>query len=415
MARSEQKVVQYLGEAHASEVALTRVLQSQIAVTPRGTVRSGLEAHLVETKDHASRLRERIKELDAGRNPLQAVVGLTETVIGQTLALSKTPLDLVRGVGGEEKILKNVKDACATEALEIATYDALEALAKAVGDERTATLAASIRADERAMLDRLLGEIPALAKAVVRAEVEGDPSFDPTTTGAADAVKEVRDAVTGAADEASTAVKGRATKARTTAKRTTTKAKADAKRTASRATSTAKAKTSRATTTAKETTAKATSTAKETTSKARAGATSAAKKTTASAAKQARKVPGAASAEGTVKGTVASATDLPIAGYDDKTVEEIDARLPDLSQVDLAKVAAYERRHQDRSTLLDRVDVLRVDEPWSGYDEQTAAEITKALKAATDATVRDVQAYERAHKARTGLTKAIERRLGPVT
>ena len=38
MSRSEQKVVQYLNEAHASEMALVRVLQSQIAMTPRGTL-----------------------------------------------------------------------------------------------------------------------------------------------------------------------------------------------------------------------------------------------------------------------------------------------------------------------------------------------------------------------------------------
>jgi len=46
MDRSKQKVVQYLDEAHASEVALVRVLQSQIAMTPRGSYRSGLEKHL---------------------------------------------------------------------------------------------------------------------------------------------------------------------------------------------------------------------------------------------------------------------------------------------------------------------------------------------------------------------------------
>jgi hypothetical protein len=34
--RQQQKVVQYLNEAHATEHALVRVLQSQIAMTPRG-------------------------------------------------------------------------------------------------------------------------------------------------------------------------------------------------------------------------------------------------------------------------------------------------------------------------------------------------------------------------------------------
>ena len=37
---SQQKVVQYLNEARASEHALMRVLQSQIAMTPRGSYRS---------------------------------------------------------------------------------------------------------------------------------------------------------------------------------------------------------------------------------------------------------------------------------------------------------------------------------------------------------------------------------------
>lgn len=40
----------------------------------------------------------------------------------QVIALARTPLDFVRGAGGEERVLKNAKDACATEALAIATY-----------------------------------------------------------------------------------------------------------------------------------------------------------------------------------------------------------------------------------------------------------------------------------------------------
>ena len=187
MSRSEQKVVQYLNEAHASEMALVRVLQSQIAMTPRGTYRCGLETHLGETRNHAERVQTRLGELGQGGNPLQLFGGVAESVAGQALALAKTPLDLLRGSGGEEKVLKNAKDACATEALEIATYTAIERLARSVGDEQTAKLAASIRADEEKMLERILREIPKLTGAVVGADVEGDPSYDVTKTGAADA------------------------------------------------------------------------------------------------------------------------------------------------------------------------------------------------------------------------------------
>jgi ferritin-like metal-binding protein YciE len=193
MSQSEQKVVQYLNEAHASEVGLVSILESQIAMTPRGSYRDGLEKHLVETRTHARRIRERLGELGEGRNPFQLLLGFTETVIGQMLAFSKTPLDLLRGSGGEEKVLKNAKDACATEALEIATYTALERLAVKVGDERTAKLAAAIRRDEERMLRRVTREIPQLTDAVVAAEIHDDPSYELSETGAADATRKVAD------------------------------------------------------------------------------------------------------------------------------------------------------------------------------------------------------------------------------
>jgi ferritin-like metal-binding protein YciE len=189
--RRAEKVVQYLNEAEASERALVRVLQSQIAMTPRGSYRSALETHLDETRRHGDRVATRLQALDQGGDPLGAFVGVIETAFGQALALTKTPFDLLRGSGGEEKVLKNAKDACASEALEIATYTAIERLAQRVGDDETARLAASIRAEEERMLARVLRAIPRLTDAVVGAEVEGDSSYDVRTTGAADAGREV--------------------------------------------------------------------------------------------------------------------------------------------------------------------------------------------------------------------------------
>jgi ferritin-like metal-binding protein YciE len=324
MSTSDQKVMQYLNEAHAMEHALVRVLQSQIAMAPRGSYREGLERHLDETRDHAGRVGWRLQELGEGGGLLTGAVGVVETVIGQALALGKAPFDLLRGSGGEEKVLKNAKDACATEALEIATYTALERLAASVGDDTTARLATSIRADEERMLARVLREIPKLTEAVVGADVRGEPSYRVAETGAADAVRETV----------------------TSAKRT---------------------------------------------------------------ARQARKVPGVARVEGQVKGAVASEQDLAISRYDALTADEIVGRLSGLSQVDLAKVAAYERKHEKRSTVLGRIDSLQGSEPWPGYDELTADEVRAVLAEADDDRVGEVRAYERAHKNRAGVLKAAER------
>ena len=335
MSQSEQKVVQYLGEAHASEIGLVSVLRSQIAITPRGSYRDGLEKHLDETRNHARRIQQRLGELDGARNPLHTLVGFTETLVSLGLALSKTPFDLLRGTGGEEKVLKNAKDAYATEALEIATYTALEHLAAGVGDERTAQLARSIRSDEERMLERIMREIPKLTDAVVGAEIEGDPSYDITKTGAADAAREVaRD------------VKDTVRETETAAKRT---------------------------------------------------------------ARQARKIPGVAQVEGQLKGVVASEEDLAIARYDSLTAEEIVSKLPDLSQIELAKIDSYERKNDNRTTVLSRITALRRAEPWPGYDELTVAEIEAVLGEGDEQRMKDVVAYERAHKNRAGVINAVRR------
>jgi ferritin-like metal-binding protein YciE len=337
MTASKNKLLQYLGEAETTEQALVRVLQSQIAMTPRGAYRTALEQHLGQTRDHAARVAERRREIGQGWNPLTAAVGAVGSVVGQALALGKTPFDLLRGSGGEEKVLKNAKDAYASEALEIATYTAIERLAAAVGDDETARLAASIRADEEKMLERILREIPKLTEAVVRAEVKGNPSFDVTKTGAADAVREAGEA---ANDTARTAA--------TKAKRTT---------------------------------------------------------------RQARKVPGVAQAEGQIKGAVASEGDLAIARYDKLTAEEIIGRLAELSQIDLAKIDSYERKNQNRTTILSRITSLRGNEPWAGYDELTAAEVQAVLSEGDDDRAQLVRSYERSHKNRAGVLQAAEREL----
>jgi uncharacterized protein (DUF433 family) len=108
---------------------------------------------------------------------------------------------------------------------------------------------------------------------------------------------------------------------------------------------------------------------------------------------------------------VASESDLAIARYDTLTADEILGRLPQLSQVDLAKVDSYERRHQNRTTVLERVSSLRGNEPWPGYDELNVAEVRAALAEAGDDRLRAVRTYERAHKDRTSVLDAAEREL----
>ena len=183
-------VVQHLQEAHATEQALVTNLRAHIAMTPRGSYRESLERHLTETQQHERAVARRIREIGRDRGLLAAAYGAVTTIVGQALVLTKGPFDLLRGgPDGEEKLLKNARDEASTEALEIAIYDALEALALAVGDDSTARLAARHRAQEERMLEQLRGHIPHLAPAVVQARAGGRPSFEWETTGAADSAR----------------------------------------------------------------------------------------------------------------------------------------------------------------------------------------------------------------------------------
>ena len=180
-------LLQHLEEAHGTEQALVTNLRAHIAMTPRGTYRQSLERHLTETRQHERAVARRIREIGRDRGLLNAAYGVVTTAVGQALVLTKGPLDLLRGgPRGEEKLLKNARDEVVTEALEIAVYDAIEALAKSVGDNATARLAASHRADEEQMLAELREHIPRLGQAVVQARAGGTPSYDWGTTGAAD-------------------------------------------------------------------------------------------------------------------------------------------------------------------------------------------------------------------------------------
>ena len=183
---SERLLVQYLTEAHAMEEALVTTLRAHIAMTPAGGYRDLLARHLGETQQHAGGIERRLAELDASHGIVAAGLSLAQTAIGQALALAKGPIDMIRGKSGEEKLLKNAKDECATEALEIATYDAIHTLARAIGDDKTARLALRNRQQEERMLEELRKHIVSLTHASVLERATGQAAYDVATTGAAD-------------------------------------------------------------------------------------------------------------------------------------------------------------------------------------------------------------------------------------
>ncbi len=347
------KVLQYLEEIHALEAGLVTTLTAHIAMTPRSEYRDLLERHRYETRTQAQRIEQRLAELGQSDSLLHVVYGTAQDVIGQGVSLALAPLNLLRGTGGEEKLLKNAKDEASSEALEIASYDALEAVANAVGDSKTAVLAREHRTQEEAFLKDLRALIPGLATDVIDAEVEGHPHYDPATTGAADTVRKAAQGAKATARK----VRGQAETAAGQASAATRAVAEDVEEAAEDAVDEAKQ-------TVKGAAAKVEDEAEKTVAKAEDVAEDAKD----SVVEEARKLPGAEEVEGEVRGAVGSVEDLPISGYDSLSVDQVLPKLKSLSTEELATIDGYERGGKDRKRVIDRIAALRSKK----VDEQLA-------------------------------------------
>ena len=103
------------------------------------------------------------------------------------------------------------------------------------------------------------------------------------------------------------------------------------------------------------------------------------------------------------------AAELPFPGYDKLDDKELGARLPELSQVELAAVETYERSHENRPEVLDKLRYMHTREPLPGYDALSPEQIVEALAGADAETVRAVRDYERKFGARPQVMEAAAR------
>jgi hypothetical protein len=103
------------------------------------------------------------------------------------------------------------------------------------------------------------------------------------------------------------------------------------------------------------------------------------------------------------------ARQLPFAGYDRLDERQVIKGLSGHSQIELAAVERYERSHQDRKTVLDKLRYLRGSEPLSGYDALSTEEIVAALKDADLATIKRVRGYERKFANRRNVLEEVVR------
>jgi ferritin-like metal-binding protein YciE len=140
----QQKLVDYIEDAHAMEQNVSRMLDSMITTTDDPEITEMLRHHKGETERHEQRLRERLDALGAGTSARKQA----QTI---ATALMKGAADQVRG----DQAGKNARDGFTTEHMEIAAYQLLERLAERAGDAQTAEVARQNRAEDEAMAQKI--------------------------------------------------------------------------------------------------------------------------------------------------------------------------------------------------------------------------------------------------------------------
>ena len=100
---------------------------------------------------------------------------------------------------------------------------------------------------------------------------------------------------------------------------------------------------------------------------------------------------------------------LPFAGYDRLDDRQVVEGLSDHSQIELEAVESFERSHENRVPVLDKLRYMRQREPLPGYDALSVEEILTALEDADLATINKVRGYERKFANRPDVLEEVAR------
>lgn len=155
MARAEERLLQWLRDAHAAEEQAETMLNgmaSRIENYPE--LKARVEQHVKESQRHAELVSQCIERRDGGTS-LAKDAGAKVLAMGQALS----------GMFAGDEVLKGSIASYAFEAMEIASYRILISTAREIGDQETARVCEEILRDEEAMADWLQRNLDALTHA----------------------------------------------------------------------------------------------------------------------------------------------------------------------------------------------------------------------------------------------------------
>lgn len=160
MARAEERLMEWLRDAHAAEeqaVTMLRGTAGRIENYPE--LKARVEQHLRETERHVQLVRECIERRGGSPSALKDA-GAKMVGLGQALS----------GMFVGDEVMKASIASYAFEAMEIESYRILITAAQEVGDGETARILEQILAEEQAMADWLEKNTPSLTRTYLQRE-----------------------------------------------------------------------------------------------------------------------------------------------------------------------------------------------------------------------------------------------------
>jgi len=156
-------VVQYLSDMHVLEKHIQEALEKQVAQTKdQADINSGIQGFLATTKTHVTRLEARMKALGDQDRVVDKAKEAVTNLFGQAAGV----VDAVR----THQTSKNLRDDYTAGSLAAISYVMLQTTALACGDQESATLAETQRAETVKMLDWITKTMPTVTVRDLQAE-----------------------------------------------------------------------------------------------------------------------------------------------------------------------------------------------------------------------------------------------------
>lgn len=147
-------IIAWLNDAHAMENALVQILEHQVKDAEQyPDVQAMLQMHLDQTRRHADIVEGCVQRLGGSTSSIKSGFA---SLFGQMQALSTG--------AAEDEMVKNALADYAAENFEVASYTSLITAAEQVGDMQTATACRQILAEDQAMADWIVQNLPTLTR-----------------------------------------------------------------------------------------------------------------------------------------------------------------------------------------------------------------------------------------------------------